>query len=81
MPQVCGGRHHSINQNGGPALTRYSVDCREMPSDNDCDVKISGSEEHVVEAAAVHMITHHRHADTPELREEVRKSMKPEADD
>jgi hypothetical protein len=52
-----------------------------MPSDNNCDVKISGSEEHLVEAAAVHMITHHQHADTPELREEVRKMMKSEADD
>jgi hypothetical protein len=62
-------------------MTRYSVDCREMPSDNNCDVRISGSEEHVVEAAAVHMVTHHGHADKPELRDEVRKMMKPETDD
>jgi hypothetical protein len=61
-------------------MTRYSVDCREMPSDNDCDVKISGSEEHLVEAAAVHTVTLHGHADTPELREEIRTTMKPETD-
>jgi hypothetical protein len=61
-------------------MTRYSVDCRDMPSDNNCDIKISGSEEHLVDAAAVHMITHHQHADTPELRDEVRKTMKPQTD-
>jgi hypothetical protein len=27
------------------------------------------------------MVTHHGHADTPELRGEVRKMMKPETDD
>ena len=62
-------------------MTRYSVECREMPSDNNCEVKISGSREHPVEAATVHMVTHHGHADTPALRDEVRKTMKPEADD
>jgi len=62
-------------------MTRYSVDCREMPSDNNCDVKISGSEAHLVDAAAVHMVTHHGHEDTPELRDEVRKMMKTEAAD
>ena len=28
-------------------MTRYSVDCREVPSDNGCDAKISGSEAHL----------------------------------
>jgi hypothetical protein len=31
-------------------MTRYSVDCRDMPSTNNCDVKISGSLQHLVEA-------------------------------
>ena len=62
-------------------MTRSSVDCREMPSDNNCDVTISSSEEHLVEAAAVHMVTHHGHADTPELREEIRTTIKPEGDE
>ena len=61
-------------------MTRCSVDCRDMPSDSNCDVKMSGSEQHLVEAAAVHVVTHHQHADTPELRDNVRKWMKPEAD-
>ena len=62
-------------------MARYSVDCREMPSDNNCNVKISGSDEHLVEAAAVHMVTRHGHADTPELHEEIRSTMKPETDE
>jgi len=62
-------------------MTRCSVDCRDISGDSNCDVKISGSEEHLVEAAAVHMVTHHQHADTPELRDDVRATMKPEADD
>jgi hypothetical protein len=74
-------RNHGINEHGGEEMARYSVDCRHMPSESNCDIKISGSEEHLVEAAAVHMITHHQHADPPELREEIRKTMKTEADD
>jgi len=61
-------------------MTRHSVYCREIPSGNNCDVKISGSEEHLVDAAAVHMVTHHGHVETPELRDEVRRMMRPEAD-
>ena len=57
---------------------RKFVDCREMPSESGCDLTMSGSEEHLVEAAAIHAITAHGHDDTPELREEVRASMKDE---
>jgi hypothetical protein len=34
-----------------------------------------GSETHLVEPAAVHAITAHKHPDTPELREQIRASM------
>jgi len=59
-------------------MARYYVDCRDMPSESQCDLRMSGSEEHLVEAGAVHMITAHGHKDTPQLREEVRKLMKEE---
>lgn len=62
-------------------MARYSVDCREIPSDNNCDVKISGSEGHLVEAAAVLMVAHHGHAGTPGLRKKIRTTKKPEADE
>lgn len=59
-------------------MTRYFVDCREMPSENNCDLAMSGSEDHLVEAAAIHAITAHQHEDTPELRDEIRAGMKEE---
>jgi len=59
-------------------MARKYVDCREMPSESGCDLAMSGSEEHLVEAAAIHAITAHQHEDTPQLREEIRKTMKDE---
>jgi hypothetical protein len=59
-------------------MTRYYVDCREMPSETNCDLAMAGSEDHLVEAAAVHAVTVHQHEDTPELRAEIRSAMKEE---
>jgi len=59
-------------------MPRKYIDCREMPSENNCDLAMAGSEEHVVEAAAIHAITAHRHEDTPELRQEIRQALKDE---
>ena len=59
-------------------MARKYIDCREMPSENNCDLAMSGSEQHLVEAAAIHAITVHQHPDTPELREEIRGAMKDE---
>jgi predicted small metal-binding protein len=59
-------------------MARYYVDCREMPSENNCDLAMAGSEEHLVEAAAMHAVTAHKHEDTPQLREEIRGAMKEE---
>jgi Protein of unknown function (DUF1059) len=60
-------------------MARKYLDCRETPSEINCDLAMSGSEEHLVEAAAIHAITAHRHEDTPELREEMRAALKDEA--
>ena len=57
---------------------RKYLDCREMPSESGCDLTMSGSEEHVVEAGAIHAITAHGHEDTPALRDEIRGSLKDE---
>jgi predicted small metal-binding protein len=59
-------------------MTRYYVDCREMPSESNCDLAMAGSEEHLVEAAANHAMTAHGHEDTPELRDGIRAAMKEE---
>jgi hypothetical protein len=60
-------------------MSRKYIDCREMPSENNCDLTIAGSEEHVLEAAAIHVVTAHKHEDTPELREDLRGALKEEA--
>jgi len=60
-------------------MTRKYIDCREMPSENNCDLTMSGSEEHIVEAAAIHAVTAHKHEDTPELRQDIRQTLKDEA--
>jgi hypothetical protein len=57
---------------------RKYLDCRELPSESGCDIAMSGSEEHLVEAGAVHAITAHGHEDTPELRDEIRSALKDE---
>jgi len=59
-------------------MTRFFIDCRDMPSESGCDLAMSGSEQHLVEAAAVHAVTAHRHEDTPELREQIRGAMREE---
>jgi len=59
-------------------MARLYVDCREMPSENNCDLAMAGSEEHLIEAAAIHVVTAHGHEDTPELREEIRSTAKEE---
>ena len=42
-------------------MTRMYIDCREMPSESNCDLAMAGSEQHVVEAAAIHAVTAHGH--------------------
>jgi hypothetical protein len=55
------------------------IDCREMPSESGCDLTISGSEDHLLDAAVIHAVTAHQHDNTPELREQIRSALKPEA--
>ncbi|GHH88250.1 hypothetical protein GCM10018793_67270 [Streptomyces sulfonofaciens] len=57
---------------------RKVVDCRDMPSEMNCTLAISGEEEEVVRAAAEHAASVHGHADTPELREQIRSGLKDE---
>jgi predicted small metal-binding protein len=60
-------------------MGRKYVDCREMPSEKNCSLYISGTEDEVVMAATQHAISAHGHEDTPELRDEIRKALKDEA--
>jgi len=57
-------------------MSRKYIDCRDMPSENNCDLAMSGSEEHLLEAAALHAVNAHQHEDTRELREQIRGELK-----
>jgi len=59
---------------------RKSIDCRLYPSEKGCTLKISGTEEEVLETACAHAIAAHGHADTPELRNELRALLRTELD-
>jgi predicted small metal-binding protein len=59
-------------------MGRKYIDCREMPSESNCDIAMSGSEQHIVDAAVTHAVTAHGHEDTPELREQIRGALKDE---
>lgn len=58
-------------------MSRKYIDCREVPSDNNCSVTISAdSESELVEAAVQHAVGTHHHPDTPELRDQLRQAVK-----
>jgi predicted small metal-binding protein len=59
-------------------MARMYIDCREMPSERNCDIAMAGSEEHILDAAVTHAVTAHGHDDTPELREQIRGALKEE---
>jgi Protein of unknown function (DUF1059) len=53
-------------------MTRKTIDCRAVPNDVGCTLAISGQPDELVAAAAQHAVAVHGHADTPELREQLR---------
>jgi predicted small metal-binding protein len=58
---------------------RKYIDCREIPSERNCSLKISGTEEEVLEAAVHHALSAHGHENTPELKEQLKQALKDEA--
>ena len=62
------------------AARRKSIDCRDYPSENNCSLKISGTEDEVLDAAVQHAVSAHRHEETPELREQIKSMLKDESD-
>ena len=59
---------------------RKSIDCRNYPSDKNCSVKISGTEEEVLDVAVQHAVSAHGHENSPELRDQIKSMLKDEAD-
>jgi hypothetical protein len=59
---------------------RKVIDCRNFPSEKNCTLAISGTEEEVLQAAVHHAVTVHGHEDAPELREQIRSMLTNEAE-
>ena len=59
---------------------RKVIDCRVFPSEKNCTLAISGTEEEVLDLAVLHAVTIHGHKDTPELREQIRSLLKDEVE-
>jgi hypothetical protein len=55
---------------------RKFIDCREYPSDKNCSLRISGTEDEVLDAATQHAVSTHGHENSPELREQIRLLLK-----
>jgi predicted small metal-binding protein len=62
------------------AAQRKSIDCRDYPSDKNCSLKISGTEDEVLDAAVQHAVSAHGHDNTPELREQIKSMLKNDSD-
>jgi predicted small metal-binding protein len=59
---------------------RKSIDCRDYPSDKNCSLRISGSEEEVLDAAVQHAASAHGHEKSPELRDQLKSMLKDSSD-
>jgi predicted small metal-binding protein len=58
-----------------PSTSRKMIDCRRMPSERGCSITIAGIEAEVLTLAVRHAVEEHGHADTPELREQLRQAL------
>jgi predicted small metal-binding protein len=57
-------------------MNRKIFDCRELPGE--CTLTISGTEDEVLEAQALHAVAAHEQQDGPQLREFIRTYLKDE---
>ncbi|GAC1408156.1 MAG: DUF1059 domain-containing protein [Candidatus Velthaea sp.] len=61
------------------ASARKFIDCREFPSETNCSLTISGTQQEVLDTAVTHAVAVHGHANTPELREMLTSALREEA--
>ena len=59
---------------------RKAIDCRDYPSDKGCTLRISGTEQEVLDAAVQHATTAHGHKDPEELHEQLKSMLKDSSD-
>lgn len=57
---------------------RKVMDCGKNPSNTNCTLRISGTEEEVMPVAVYHAVTAHGHKDTPEFRAQLKSMLEDE---
>jgi len=62
------------------AARRKSIDCRDYPSEKNCSLKISGTDEEVLDTAVQHAVHVPGHENTPALRDQIKSMLKDERD-
>ncbi len=62
------------------AAQRKSIDCRDYLSEKNCSLKVSGTEEEVLDAAVQHAVSAHGHENSPELRDQIKSMLKDASD-
>ena len=55
---------------------RKAADCRLYPSEKNCSLYISGTEQEAMDESIEHAVSYQVHRDTPEFREEIKKFLK-----
>ena len=58
---------------------RVTIDCRQSPKSEGCQLAISGTEQEVLETALWHAAAKHGCKDSPEFRAQLRAMLKEEA--
>jgi hypothetical protein len=61
-----------------PEQKRKVMDCRLYPSEKNCSLTISGTEEEVLNVAVRHAVQEHGHENSPQLRQELKALLKDE---
>ena len=56
-------------------MDRKMMDCRTMPSERNCSLTITGTEDEVLDAATDHAVNAHGPERTAELREQLKSAM------
>jgi len=62
------------------AAKRKAIDCKDYPNEKNCSLKISGTEEEVVNAAVEHAVSAHGHEETSKLRQQIKLMLKDDID-
>jgi predicted small metal-binding protein len=55
---------------------RKSIDCRDYPSEKNCSLKMSGTEQEILDAAVQHSVSAHGHQNSTELRDQIKSMLK-----